>query len=167
RDTRVAVVGDGKLGLLCAQAVKAQSDARVTLIGRHENKLRIARARGVETAFADELPRARPGAFDVVVEASGAGGGFALAVGLTRPRGVVVLKSTFHGATEIDAARIVVDEISVVGSRCGRFAPALELLARDAVEVASLVTAEFPLADGLRAMQRATESGVLKVLLRP
>lgn len=164
---RVAVVGDGKLGLLCAQAVKAQSDARVTLIGRHENKLRIARARGVETAFADELPRARPGAFDVVVEASGAGGGFALAVGLTRPRGVVVLKSTFHGATEIDAARIVVDEISVVGSRCGRFAPALELLARDAVEVASLVTAEFPLADGLRAMQRATESGVLKVLLRP
>ncbi|HEX8633797.1 MAG TPA: alcohol dehydrogenase catalytic domain-containing protein [Pyrinomonadaceae bacterium] len=165
--TRVAVVGDGKLGLLCAQAVKAQSDARVTLVGKHENKLRIARARGIETALAGELPRAWSGAFDVVVEASGAGGGFALAVGLTRPRGVVVLKSTFHGATEIDAARIVVDEINVVGSRCGRFAPALELLARDAVEVASLVTAEFPLADGLRAMQRATESGVLKVLLRP
>ena len=166
-ETRVAVVGDGKLGLLCAQAVKAQSGAAVTLIGKHENKLRVARARGVETALADELPRELQGAFDVVVEASGAGGGFALAVGLTRPRGVLVLKSTFHGATGFDAARIVVDEISIVGSRCGRFAPALELLARDAVDVASLVTEEFPLADGVRAMQRATENGVLKVLLRP
>jgi threonine dehydrogenase-like Zn-dependent dehydrogenase len=167
RDTRVAVIGDGKLGLLCAQAIKAQSDAAVTLVGKHESKLRIAGARGVQTARARELPREWAGAFDVVVEASGAGGGFALAVELTRPRGVLVLKSTFHGATEIDAARIVVDEISVVGSRCGRFAPALELLARDAVDVASLVADEFPLADGARAMQHATESGILKVLLRP
>jgi threonine dehydrogenase-like Zn-dependent dehydrogenase len=167
REACVAVVGDGKLGLLSAQAVKAQSGARVALIGKHENKLRIARARGVETALAGELPAAWQGAFDVVVEASGAGAGFALAVGLTRPRGTLVLKSTFQGATEIDAARIVVNEISVVGSRCGRFAPALELLARDAVDVASLVTEEFALADGVRAMRRATESGVLKVLLRP
>jgi threonine dehydrogenase-like Zn-dependent dehydrogenase len=167
-ETRVAVVGDGKLGLLSAQAVRAQSGAAVTLIGRHENKLRIARARGIETAHAAELPHApAASAFDVVVEASGAAAGFALAVSLTRPRGVLVLKSTFHGATEIDAARIVVDEISVVGSRCGRFAPALELLARDAVDVSSLITEEFPLASGVRAMQRATESGVLKVLLRP
>ncbi|HEY9403270.1 MAG TPA: alcohol dehydrogenase catalytic domain-containing protein [Pyrinomonadaceae bacterium] len=167
RDMRVAIIGDGKLGLLCAQAIRAQSAAHVTLIGRHENKLRIARARGVETALAAELPPEWSGAFDVVVEASGAGGGFALAVRLTRPRGVLVLKSTFHGSTEIDAARIVVDEISVVGSRCGRFAPALELLARDAVDVASLITEEFPLAEGVRAMQRATDAGVLKVLLRP
>jgi threonine dehydrogenase-like Zn-dependent dehydrogenase len=167
RDTRVAVIGDGKLGLLCAQAIRAQSAAAVTLIGRHENKLRIARGRGVRTALDGELPREWSGGFDVVVEASGAASGFALAVGLTRPRGVLVLKSTFHGATEIDAARIVVDEISVVGSRCGRFAPALELLARDAVDVASLVSEEFSLADGVRAMHRATESGVLKVLLRP
>ncbi|MDQ1525259.1 MAG: hypothetical protein QOE47_3183 [Pyrinomonadaceae bacterium] len=167
RDTRVAVVGDGKLGLLSAQAVGAQTGAAVTLVGKHENKLGIARARGVETVLVEDLPQGRAGAFDVVVEASGAAAGFALAVGLTRPRGVLVLKSTFHGATEIDAARIVVDEISVVGSRCGRFAPALELLARDAVDVASLVTEEFPLTDGLRAMQRATESGVLKVLLKP
>jgi threonine dehydrogenase-like Zn-dependent dehydrogenase len=167
RETRVAVVGDGKLGLLCAQAVKAQSGAAVTLVGKHENKLRIARGRGVETARAGELPPEWQGAFDVVVEASGAGHGFALAVGLTRARGVLVLKSTFHGSTEIDAARIVVDEISVVGSRCGRFAPALELLARDAVEVASLVTEEFSLDDAPRAKQRATESGVLKVLLKP
>jgi threonine dehydrogenase-like Zn-dependent dehydrogenase len=171
RDARVAVVGDGKLGLLCAQALRAQTAAHgvsVTLIGRHENKLGIARARGVETALAGELERGDfEQAFDVVVEASGAAGGFALALRLVRPRGTLVLKSTFHGATEIDAARIVVEEISIVGSRCGRFAPALELLARDAVDVTSLITDEFALTDGLRAMQRATESGVLKVLLRP
>jgi threonine dehydrogenase-like Zn-dependent dehydrogenase len=166
---RVAVIGDGKLGLLCAQAIKAQaSSSSVTLIGRHENKLAIARARGVETARAEELEGdSMRRTFDTVVEASGAASGFALAVELVRPRGVVVLKSTFHGATEIDAARIVVDEISIVGSRCGRFAPALELLKRDAVDVASLITDEFALADGVRAMQRASESGVLKVLLKP
>lgn len=165
---RVAVVGDGKLGLLCAQAIKAQAaGASVTLIGKHENKLGIARARGVDTVRLEELQDELSQKFEVAVEASGAASGFALAVRLTRPRGTLVLKSTFQGATEIDAARIVVDEISVVGSRCGRFAPALELLRRDAVDVASLVTDEFALTDGLRAMQRATESGVLKVLLRP
>ncbi|MCA1555635.1 MAG: alcohol dehydrogenase catalytic domain-containing protein [Acidobacteria bacterium] len=168
RDTRVAVIGDGKLGLLCAQAIKAQAGASVTLIGRHENKLNIARGRSIETVLVEELPQdSSREKFDVVVEASGASNGFALAVALTRPRGSLVLKSTFHGATEIDAARIVVDEISIVGSRCGRFAPALELLARNAVDVSSLVTDEFALADGVRAMARARESGVLKVLLRP
>jgi threonine dehydrogenase-like Zn-dependent dehydrogenase len=167
---RVAVVGDGKLGLLCAQALKAQTAAHgvsVTLIGRHENKLRIVRARGVETALAEELRGDFEQAFDVVVEASGAASGFALALRLVRPRGTLVLKSTFQGATEIDAARIVVAEISIVGSRCGRFAPALELLARNAVDVTSLISDEFALTDGVRAMQRATERGVLKVLLRP
>jgi threonine dehydrogenase-like Zn-dependent dehydrogenase len=165
---RVAVVGDGKLGLLCAQAIKAQAaGASVMLVGRHENKLGIAHARGVETALVEELRDDLSQTFDVVVEASGAASGFALALRLVRPRGTLVLKSTFQGATGIDAARIVVDEISIVGSRCGRFAPALELLARDAVDVSSLVTDEFPLADGVRAMRRAAESGVLKVLLKP
>jgi threonine dehydrogenase-like Zn-dependent dehydrogenase len=168
--SRVAVIGDGKLGLLSAQAIKAQTNAaRVTLIGKHENKLAIARARGVETALVEDVrgDSSTRRSFDTVVEASGAASGFALAVELARPRGVVVLKSTFHGATEIDASRIVVDEISIVGSRCGRFAPALELLRRDAVDVSSLITDEFALSDGVRAMERARESGVLKVLLRP
>ncbi|HJR07552.1 MAG TPA: alcohol dehydrogenase catalytic domain-containing protein [Pyrinomonadaceae bacterium] len=164
---RVAVTGDGKLGLLCAQALKAQTTASVTLVGKHENKLAIARRRGVETILLEELPEDLTRAFDVVVEASGAASGFALAVRLTRPRGTLVLKSTFHGATAFDASRIVVDELSIVGSRCGRFAPALELLRRDAVDVQSLVTDEFALADGLDAMRRASESGVLKVLLKP
>jgi threonine dehydrogenase-like Zn-dependent dehydrogenase len=83
-----------------------------------------------------------------------------------RPRGTLVLKSTFHGTTELNAAPVVVDEISIVGSRCGRFGPALELLRRNAVEVDALVSEEFPLSEGVRAMQRAAEPGILKVLLR-
>jgi threonine dehydrogenase-like Zn-dependent dehydrogenase len=163
QDTRVAVIGDGKLGLLCAQAL-ATTGASVTLIGKHENKLAIARRRGIETlmlADADAMSRA----VDVVVEASGAESGFALALNLLRPRGTLVLKSTFQGRTSIDAAHIVVQEIRVIGSRCGRFAPALDLLKNKQVDVESMITDRFPLSKGVEAMQRATERGVLKVLL--
>jgi threonine dehydrogenase-like Zn-dependent dehydrogenase len=86
---------------------------------------------------------------------------------ILRPLGTLVLKSTFHGNTAINAARIVVDEITVVGSRCGRFAPALELLKNNAVDVESLISDEFPLVDGLRAIERAAEPGIIKVLIRP
>jgi threonine dehydrogenase-like Zn-dependent dehydrogenase len=165
KETRVAVIGDGKLGLLCAQALSLSSQ-RVLLIGKHPEKLRIAGARGIETATLDQA-RGLAKEFDVAVEASGAESGFALALSILRPRGVLVLKSTFHGTTPVDAARIVVDEISVVGSRCGRFAPALDLLLTGAVDVESLISEEYRLADGVRAMKRATERGVLKVLLRP
>jgi threonine dehydrogenase-like Zn-dependent dehydrogenase len=164
-DTRVAVIGDGKLGLLCAQ-VLATTGAPVTLIGKHQSNLQIAAHRGIETITVDKAkPRTRE--FDVVVEASGSATGFDLALNLLHPRGVLVLKSTFHGATELSAARIVVDEISVIGSRCGRFPPALKLLKTNAVDVESLISEQFALADGLRAIARASEKGVLKVLLRP
>nr|MBA3243454.1 hypothetical protein [Acidobacteriota bacterium] len=86
--------------------------------------------------------------------------------GAGRPRGTLVLKSTFHGATRFNAAPVVVDEISIVGSRCGRFAPALKLLAKNAVEVEEMIHAEFPLAEGVRALEHAASAGVLKVLLR-
>jgi len=164
-DSQVAVIGDGKLGLLCAQVI-ANTGARVTLIGKHESKLQIAQRRNVETLFADKA-KTRYREFDLVVEASGSSSGFELALGLLRPRGVLVLKSTFHGTTEMKAARIVVDEISVVGSRCGRFGPALELLKQGKIDVESLISEEFSLADGVRAMARAGEPGVMKVLLRP
>ena len=165
KDTGVAVIGDGKLGLLCAQ-VLATTGAAVVLVGKHQGKLQIAARRGIETmTVAEALSRAKQ--FDVVVEASGSATGFALALNLLRPRGVLVLKSTFHGAAEMDAARIVVDEISVVGSRCGRFGPALELLKTGVVDVESLISEELRLTEGLRAMERAAEPGVLKVLLRP
>jgi threonine dehydrogenase-like Zn-dependent dehydrogenase len=164
-ESQIAVIGDGKLGLLCAQ-VLGTTGAPVTLIGKHENKLRIARSRNIETMLSEKAKR-RTREFDAVIEASGSASGFALAIDLLRPRGVLVLKSTFHGATEIDVARIVVDEISVVGSRCGRFAPALELLKAKVVEVESLISEEFKLAEGIQAMARASEPGVMKVLLRP
>ena len=165
KDTSVAVIGDGKLGLLCAQ-VLATTGAAVVLVGKHEGKLQIASRRGIETTTVAEA-QSRAKKFDVAVEASGSPTGFALALDLLHPRGVLVLKSTFHGATEMDAARIVVDEISVVGSRCGRFAPALGLLRSNAVDVENLISEEFALTEGLRAMERASEPGVLKVLLRP
>src|SRR5947209_8516020 len=165
KETRVAVIGDGKLGLLSAQAL-ALTGAPMLLIGKHPEKLRIAAARGIETATLDQVKK-RTREFDVVVEASGAESGFALALDLLHPRGVLVLKSTFKGVTAVDAARIVVDEISIIGSRCGRFAPALALLQNQMVDVESLISEEYALADGVRAMQRATEGGVIKVLLRP
>jgi len=164
-ETRVAVIGDGKLGLLCAQ-VLATTGAPVTLVGKHQSKLQIAARRGIETVDVNRA-KARTREFDVVVEASGSPKGFDLALDLLHPRGVLVLKSTFHGATELSSARIVVDEISVIGSRCGRFAPALDLLKTNAVDVESLISEERALDDGLRAIARASEPGVLKVLLRP
>ena len=164
-DTNLAVIGDGKLGLLCAQ-VLATTGAAVTLIGKHQNKLQIAARRSLETITVEQA-NSRTRQFDLVVEASGSSSGFQLALDVLRPRGVLVLKSTFHGGTEMNAARIVVDEISVVGSRCGRFAPALELLRSNTIDVESLISEEFALADGVRAMERAAESNVLKVLLRP
>lgn len=164
-ETKAAVVGDGKLGLLCAQVI-ATTGAQVALIGKHRDKLKIAEQRGIEALLLEQAGM-RGREFDVVVEASGSPNGFDLALDLLHPRGVLVLKSTFHGAMEINSAKIVVDEISVVGSRCGRFAPALELLKLKKIDVESLICEEFKLADGVRAMARAAEPGAMKVLLRP
>ncbi len=165
---RVAIIGDGKLGLLCAQAL-ALSGASTLLIGKHAEKLRIAARRGIETATARTAVK-RKREFDVVVEASGSPSGFVGALELLRPRGTLVLKSTFQGPgkiDEIDQARLVVDEISIVGSRCGRFQPALDLLKKEAIDIDSLISEEYPLSRGVHAMERAGRKGVLKVFLRP
>ena len=161
---RVAVIGDGKLGLLCAQVI-ALTGAAVLLIGKHSSKLRVAERRGIEIAN-PKVAAKRKQEFDVVVEASGAASGFGLALDLLRSKGQLVLKSTFHGKTELDAARIVVDEISIVGSRCGRFSPALDLLKKSAIDVDSLISEEYPLSNGVHAIRRAATKGVMKVLLR-
>ncbi len=158
---RIAIVGDGKLGLLCALAL---APLRPLLVGKHPEKLAIARARGLETASIEDARR-RGRAFDIAIEASGGASGFALALDLLRPQGALVLKSTFHGATPIDAARIVVEEIQVIGSRCGRFAPALRLLARGEVDVGPLISEVVSLDRAEDAMRRAATPGVLKVLL--
>jgi len=165
KDTKVAVIGDGKLGLLCAQVI-ALTGAQLVLIGKHEDKLRIAQRLGIETQLLEEAEK-RSRDFDVVIEASGAASGFGLALKLLKPRGTLVLKSTFHGSTEIDAAQIVVDEISLIGSRCGRFAPALDLLKKGAIELDSMISEEYPLSKAMYAMDRAAAPGVMKVLLRP
>jgi len=155
----IAIIGDGKLGLLCAMALSPHAPL---LVGKHPAKLALAR--GIETASLDEARR-RGRAFDIVIEASGGPSGFELALDLLRPQGTLVLKSTFHGGAPIDAARIVVDEIRVVGSRCGRFAPALDLLARGAVDVGPLISEVVSLDRAEDAMRRAAAPGVLKVLL--
>ncbi|HEV2829015.1 MAG TPA: alcohol dehydrogenase catalytic domain-containing protein [Pyrinomonadaceae bacterium] len=167
-DDRVAVIGDGKLGLLCAQAI-ALSGASVLLIGKHAEKLRIAERRGIETAT-PKTGAKRKREFNVVVEASGSPSGFVGALELLQPQGTLVLKSTFQGSgkiDEIDQARIVVDEISIVGSRCGRLQPALDLLKKGAIDIDSLISEEYPLTRGVYGMERAAKKGILKVFLRP
>lgn len=165
-ETRVAVIGDGKLGLLCAMSLH-ESSRHVTLIGKHPNKMAIAERCGVAGVLLGDVDASMHRSLDVVVEASGSESGFATAMDLVRPRGKIVLKSTFHGTPTWEASRIVVDEITVVGSRCGRFAPALDLLTRGSVDVTGLITDEMPLSQGVAAMSRAAEKGVMKVLLRP
>jgi threonine dehydrogenase-like Zn-dependent dehydrogenase len=156
-----AVVGDGKLGQLCAQ-VLALTGCRVLALGRHPGKLEVLRARGVQTALVSEAPNWR---VDVAVECTGQAAGFEAARRLVRPRGTLVLKSTYAGALTLDMSQVVVDELSLVGSRCGPFEPGLELLARRAVDVQPLIHARYPLQDGLRAFEHAQRPGTLKVLL--
>ena len=167
KNTRVAVTGDGKLGLLCAQVI-ALSGAPVLLVGKHAEKLRIAERRGIETSMLRDATKHKR-EFDVVVEASGSASGFATALEMLRPRGALVLKSTFAGVdpATIDQVRLVVDEISIVGSRCGRFQPALDLLKKGAIDIDSLISEEYSLDKGVHAMERAEKKGVLKVFLRP
>jgi threonine dehydrogenase-like Zn-dependent dehydrogenase len=156
-----AVLGDGKLGLLVAQVLLAHG-AKVHLYGRHEQKLEIARAAGAETFCAEPVPVAR---YDRVVEATGAADGLEQAIRMLRPRGTVILKSTTHGAVPVDTAPVVVNEITLLGSRCGRFEPAMALLGRGTLRTEPMISDSFPLAQAVRAFERAEEPGVLKVLV--
>lgn len=161
--TRTAVLGDGKLGLLIAQVLDA-SGARPVLYGKHPEKLRIAEERGIRTErFADPPPAA----FQLTVDATGSPAGLRAAIAMTEPLGTVVLKSTMHGAAEWDSVPVIVNEITLAGSRCGRFEPAVELLRAGRVDVSRMISDEFPLDQAARAFARAAEPGVLKVLLRP
>jgi threonine dehydrogenase-like Zn-dependent dehydrogenase len=163
RRADIAVLGDGKLGLLVAQVLQA-SGHRVHQFGRHKNKLRIAERAGVTTeVLKRQLPVAE---YDWVVEATGSADGLRQAVQMTRPRGTVFMKSTVHGHVALDTAPVIVNEITLVGSRCGRMEPALKLLAANKVHVTEMISEEFPLAQAPLAFARAQERGVMKVLLR-
>ena len=157
----VAVLGDGKLGLLAAQVLLSHG-ARVHLYGRHPAKLAIAGACGAETFPNGSLPASR---YDWVVEATGSPEGLGAAIRMARPRGTVVMKSTVHGDVPLDTAPAIVNEITLVGSRCGRFEPALELLAGGRLRVEEMISDRFPLAEAAQAFERAAAGGVLKVLL--
>jgi threonine dehydrogenase-like Zn-dependent dehydrogenase len=158
---KVLVVGDGKLGQLVAQTL-ALTGCDLLVVGRHQDKLANLEDRGIQVGLADAVTDR---AFDVSVECTGNPDGFAIARRALRPRGTLVLKSTYAGLLTIDASSLVVDEITLVGSRCGPFAPALELLRTGQVDVQPLIHAHYPLFDGLAAFEQAQQRGVLKVLL--
>lgn len=162
RGAPVAVLGDGKLGLLISQVLQAHG-WEVHLFGRHREKLRIAERAGVHAAIVPHrLPAA---AFDWVVEATGSPEGLPQAVAMTRPRGTVIVKSTVHGVIALDSAPVVVNEITLIGSRCGRFKPALKLLRSGKVRVAEMIADRLPLTDAAKAFDIAARKGALKVLL--
>jgi len=156
---RVAVLGDGKLGLLVAQVLQL-TGCHLSLVGRHPRKLAIAEKRSIH-ALADPADGFRR--FDIAVDCTGHPSGFSLARQLLRPRGTLVLKSTFHGAQELALTPLVIDEITVVGSRCGPFEPALRLLERRLIDVEALLDAEYPIEQGVEAFRHASTPGTLKV----
>lgn len=158
---RVIVVGDGKLGLLCAQVV-ALTGCDLTVLGHHQDKLDIVARQSLAVALSED--GVVPGA-DVVIEATGNPSGYAAAQRLVRPRGTLVLKSTYHGMLEADLTMTVVNEVRIVGSRCGPFAPALRLLTQGRVQVRALIQARYSLAQAMDAFAHAAQPGTLKVLL--
>jgi threonine dehydrogenase-like Zn-dependent dehydrogenase len=160
RDT-VAVLGDGKLGLLVALVLNAHG-YNVRQFGRHKEKLAVSSAAGVHTEVGD----APAAAFDWTVDATGNPEGLRLAAAVTRPRGTVIMKSTVHGMVAVDTAPIIVNELTLVGSRCGRFEASLPLLIDNLIPVEKMIADHFPLAEAPQAFARAAEKGVLKVLLR-
>jgi len=158
----VTVLGDGKLGLLVAQVLR-NTGAPVRVIGRHPAKLALCdkwsiRARGV----ADVAPRRDQ---DIVIDCTGSAAGFELAMAMVRPRGTIVLKSTVAAGKPLNLAPLVIDEVTVIGSRCGPFREAIRALAAREVDVLSLIHRRMKLQQGLEAMEVAARAGILKVLL--
>ena len=157
----VAVLGDGKLGLLIALTLRDHG-CIVHQYGRHPEKLRIAASAGVVTATGTPT-----GKYSWTVDATGSPDGMRVAVAMTKPRGTLILKSTVHGPVDVDTAPIIVNELTLVGSRCGRIESALLLLERGVIPVQSMVADLFSLSDAPRAFARAARPGTLKVLLTP
>jgi threonine dehydrogenase-like Zn-dependent dehydrogenase len=173
--SNVALIGDGKLAQLVALVV-VQTGCRMLVIGKHKLKLDLATRGGGRSLLidgatassgemAERVLSSERDRFDVVIEASGSATGIPLALSIVNPRGTIVLKSTHRRLTELQLSTVVVNEITIVGSRCGRFHPAIDLLASGSVDVAALVTARFSLDEGLSAFEKAAESSSMKILL--
>ena len=160
---KVIVQGDGKLGLTTALALNS-FNYDVTLVGKHQNKLDIANAQGVKTVLLKDL-EVKP-EWDIVVEATGSISGFENAMALTKPRGVLVLKSTVAGSKEINLAPVVINEITVLGSRCGQFKPALRLLENNKIDFKPLISGIYNVNDAIEAFEKNKEKDSLKILLK-
>jgi threonine dehydrogenase-like Zn-dependent dehydrogenase len=159
---RVLVVGDGKLGQLIAQTL-ALTGCSLLVVGRHPKKLANLEALGIQTSHIDTIENRT---FDIAVDCTGNPAGFETARQALRPRGTLVMKSTYAGNLSLDASALVVDEITVIGSRCGPFSKALNVLENGQVKVQPLIHAHYPLAEGLEAFKQAQTRGTLKVLLQ-
>ncbi len=159
---RVLVLGDGRLGQLCAQVLRL-SRPRLTVIGKHPPKLAILAGQGIETSVRGDV--APDHSADVVVDCTGSPTGITDAFAWLRPRGTLVLKTTVAGTPAVSWAPIVINELRVLGSRCGPFAPVLAALAAGTIDVAPLIAARFPLSDVVAAFEHVRQSAVLKVLL--
>lgn len=160
---RVLLIGAGRLGQLIAQTLTLTGcDLRV--VARHAHQQKLLKARGIRIIAEDEIQAWR---WDIVVEATGSPSGFSLARRAVRPRGTMVLKSTYKGEMSVNFSSIVVDEINLLGSRCGPFAPALRLMESRQVDPTVLIADEFKLGEALKAFERAAETGMLKVLVEP
>ena len=161
---KVCVLGDGKLGLITALALNA-SNVDVTLVGKHQNKLDIAKEQNVKTVLLENLKQEDNKSFDVVVEATGRVSGFETSLSLVKPRGVLVLKSTIATGKELNLAPIVIEEITVLGSRCGQFAPALRLMEKNVIDFSKLVSAKLSFDDAVLGFEKNKEKNTIKILL--
>lgn len=160
--TRACVLGDGRLGQLVAQAL-ATTDCSLLVVGRHEEKLSLLKSRGIPTRTSiDGLEKQ----LDLVIDCTGRPEGFSSALDLVRPTGTVVLKTTVAQRTQADLNRVVIDEVTLLGSRCGPFGPAMQALEERRVDVKPLVSRVFPIEEGVEAFEYAAGKGALKVLLK-
>ena len=160
-DQRVIILGDGRLGNLCAQVV-AGTGCQLTVVGKHASKLDLLSGRGINSMKLDELNLARQA--DIVIDCTGSPTGFTTALQLLKPRGTLILKTTVAGTQTLSLAPVVIDEIQIVGSRCGPFIPALEALRAGSIQVEPLIEGIYPIADAVTAFDRATTAPTLKLL---
>ncbi len=158
---RVLLVGAGRLGQLIAQTL-ALTGCDLQVVARHATQQRLLSARGIRLIAEENI---QPKKWDIVVEATGSPDGFDLARRAVRPRGTMVLKSTYKGEMSVNFSSIVVDEINIIGSRCGPFGPAVRLLENRGVDPGILISGQYKLKDSLKAFEKASQAGVLKVLL--
>ncbi len=161
--SKIVVLGDGKLGLTTALTLNAHN-LDVLLVGKHQNKLDIAKAQGVKTKLLNEFKIEKK--YDIVVEATGSASGFETSMALTKPRGVLVLKSTVASGKELNLAPIVIDEITVLGSRCGQFPPALRLLKNNRIDFTPFITKTYSIDDALEAFEANKAKESLKILIK-